>query len=220
LHPLWVYYVQESFASSQAGAMTGLVIASSLNTESQQLFEKQYSFNRGYCDKVYDNAYFNASLSIGPRVWNIGAGANMAFRRSIFNVAGYFDERLGAGAAGCSEDSEMWYRILAKGFEILYNPRAVAFHEHRKEVNDLKHQVFSYMRGHAAAALIQQSQIKEAGYRRYLYRMIFKSCMPLLIKRFFQADERKMILIQLRGIFSGIFFFFRNKNKPPQTNSI
>ncbi|HMI59959.1 MAG TPA: glycosyltransferase family A protein, partial [Puia sp.] len=52
LHPLWVYHVQESFAMPQVGAMTGLVIASSLNTESQQLFEKQYSFNRGYCDKL------------------------------------------------------------------------------------------------------------------------------------------------------------------------
>lgn len=218
LHPLWVYYVQESFAMSQVGAMTGLVIASSLNTESQQLFEKQYSFNRGYCDKLYDKTYFNAGLATGPRVWNIGAGANMAFRRSIFNAAGYFDERLGAGAAGCSEDSEMWYRILAKEFAIYYNPRAVGFHEHRKEANALQRQVFSYMRGHAAAALIQQSQIKEAGYRRYLYRMIFKSCMPLLIKRFFQSYERKMILIQLRGIFSGILFFARNKNKPSQTN--
>jgi glycosyltransferase involved in cell wall biosynthesis len=220
LHPLWVYHVQESFVKPQVGAMTGLVIASSLNTESQQLFEKQYSFNRGYCDKLYDKTYFNDGLSAGPRVWNIGAGANMAFRRSVFDAAGYFDERLGAGAAGCSEDSELWYRLLAKEFAIHYNPRAVGFHEHRKEANALERQVFSYMRGHAAAALIQQSQIKEAGYRRYLYRMIFKSCMPLLIKRFFQADERKMILIQLHGIFSGILFFARNKNKPSQTNPL
>jgi len=218
LHPLWVFHVQESFATPHVGAMTGLVIASSLNTESQQLFEKQYSFNRGYCDKLYDKTYFNDGLATGPRVWNIGAGANMAFRRSVFDIAGYFDERLGAGAAGCSEDSELWYRLLAKDFAIHYNPRAVGFHEHRKEVNALERQVFSYMRGHAAAALIQQSQIKEAGYRRYLYRMIFKSCMPLLIKRFFRADERKMILIQLHGIFSGILFFARNKNKPSQTN--
>lgn len=218
LHPQWVYHVQESFASPQVGAMTGLVIPSSLNTESQQLFEKQYSFNRGYRDKLYDKTYFNAGLATGPKVWNIGAGANMAFRRSIFDKAGYFDERLGAGAAGCSEDSEMWYRILAKGYAIHYNPRAVGFHEHRKEDKALKQQVFSYMRGHTAAALIQQAQIKEAGYRGYLYRMIFKSCIPLLIKRFFQSRERKMILIQLHGIFSGILFFSRNKNKPSQTS--
>jgi glycosyltransferase involved in cell wall biosynthesis len=218
LHPLWLYYVMESFTESHVGAMTGLVIASSLDTESQQLFEKQYSFNRGYCDKMYDDMYFHSSLPAGPRVWNIGAGANMAFRKSALETAGYFDERLGAGAAGCNEDSEMWYRILAKGLAIHYNPRAVGFHEHRKELKALHRQIFSYMRGHTAAALIQQEQIREAGYIKYLYRMIFKSCMPLLIKRFFQPGERRMIFIQLRGIFSGILFFYRNKNKPSQSN--
>lgn len=218
LHPHWLYHLMESFDSPQVAAMTGLVLASSLNTESQQLFEKQYSFNRGYRDKLYDRNYFKAGLSTGPRVWNIGAGANMAFRKSVLSTTGYFDERLGAGAAGCNEDSEMWYRILAKGFSIHYNPRAVGFHEHRKELNALRRQVFCYMRGHAAAALIQRTQIREAGYRRYLYRMIFKSCMPLLIKRFFKPAERKMIVIQLHGIFSGILFFVRNRNKPSQTN--
>lgn len=218
LHPFWTYYVSESFDEHGVGAMTGLVIASSLDTESQQLFEKQYSFNRGYCDKLYDKIYFHSSLPIGPRVWNIGAGANMAFRKSALDAAGYFDERLGAGAAGCNEDSEMWYRVLAKGMSIHYNPRAVGFHEHRKEFEALRRQVFSYMRGHTAAALIQQEQIREAGYHRYLYRMIFKSCIPLLIKRFFQPLERRMIFIQLHGIFSGILFFFRNRNKPSQSN--
>ena len=29
-----------------------------------------------------------------------------------------FDERLGAGAAGCSEDSELWYRVLADGWSV------------------------------------------------------------------------------------------------------
>jgi glycosyltransferase involved in cell wall biosynthesis len=219
LHRDWLYHVVESFDTPQVAAMTGLVLASSLHTESQQLFEKQYSFNRGYRDKVYDRNYFNAGLATGPRVWNIGAGANMAFRKSVLTTTGYFDERLGAGAAGCNEDSEMWYRILAKGYSIHYNPRAVGFHEHRKELNALHRQVFCYMRGHTAAALIQRMQIKEAGYRRYLYRMIFKSCMPLLIKRFFRPDERKMIFIQLHGIFSGILFFVRNRNKPSQTNT-
>ena len=214
LHPLWLYYVMESFTTFHAGAMTGLVLASSLDTESQQLFEKQWSFNNGYCDKLFDSDYFNKNLVTGPRVWDIGAGANMAFHRLALDAAGYFDERLGAGAAGCSEDSEMWYRILAKGLAIHYNPRAVVFHEHRTALSALYRQLFSYMRGHVAAALIQQKQIKEAGYRKYLYRKITRSYLPLLAKRFFQPAERRMILIQLHGMLSGIFFFFRNRTNP------
>jgi glycosyltransferase involved in cell wall biosynthesis len=214
LHPLWLYFLSESFAEPHVGAMTGLVLASSLDTGSQQLFEKQWSFNGGYCDKLYDSSFFYKNLLAGPRVWEIGAGANMAFRKTALQAAGFFDERLGAGAAGCSEDSEMWYRILVNGQAIHYNPRAVVFHEHRKELQALHRQLFSYMRGHAVAALIQQKQIKEAGYRRYLYRKITKSYLPLLVKRFFQPGERRMILIQLRGMLSGIFFFFMHPTNP------
>jgi len=217
LHPLWLYHVRESFSTPQVGAMTGLVIASSLATNSQQLFEKEWSFNGGYRDKLYDGAYFTKSLAAGPRVWEIGAGANMAFRRSALEGAGWFDERLGAGAAGCSEDSELWYRLLAKGIAIHYNPRAVVFHEHRRELNELQRQLFCYMKGHAAAALIQQSLIKEAGYQQYLFKKVVKSYLPLLIKRFFHPLERKLLLNQVHGIFSGILFYFRNKNKPAQT---
>lgn len=217
-HPLWLCYVKESFEASHVGAMTGLIIASSLTTQSQQLFEKQWSFNGGYCDKQFDHSFFTKNLATGPRVWDIGAGANMAFRKSALDIAGSFDERLGAGAAGCSEDSEMWYRLLAKGFAIHYNPRAVVFHEHRKELSALHRQIFSYMRGHAVAALIQQEQIENAGYRRYLYRKIFKGYLPLLIKRFYQPAECKMLLIQIHGMISGVFYFFRNRNKPPQRN--
>lgn len=219
LHPLWLFHVWQSFLFPGVGAMTGLVIPSVLETRSQQLFEKQWSFNSGYRDKVYDNAYFQSSLATGPRVWDIGAGANMAFRRSVFADAGYFDERLGAGAAGCSEDSEMWYRILAAGWDIHYNPRAVVYHEHRRELRALYNQIFSYMRGHTAAALIQQTQHKEAGYRSYLYRKVTKSYLPLLCKNFFKHPFRnKLLFIQLRGIFSGIFFFIKNRHKPSQTN--
>ena len=217
-HPLWLCHVKESFEASGIGAMTGLIIASSLVTKSQQLFEKQWSFNGGYCDKQFDHAFFIKDLPAGPRVWDIGAGANMAFRKSALDIVGAFDERLGAGAAGCSEDSEMWFRLLAKEFTIHYNPRAVVFHEHRKELSDLHRQIFCYMRGHAVAALIQKKQIENAGYRRYLYRKIFKDYLPLLIKRFFWRAECKLILIQIHGVISGVFFYFRNKNKPSQRN--
>lgn len=219
LHPLWLYQVWRSFHTPTISAMTGLVIPAALDTESQQLFEKEWSFNSGFRDKLYDSNYFRSNLATGPRVWDIGAGANMAFRRNVFEIAGYFDERLGAGAAGCSEDSEMWYRILAAGLEIQYNPRAVVYHEHRKELTALYHQIFSYMRGHAAAALIQQAQHQEAGYRRYLYRKLTQSYLPLLAKTVFRSPARyKMLWIQVRGIFSGVLFFIRNRHKPPQTN--
>ena len=87
--------------------------------------------------------------------WKVGAGASMAFRRKMFNLVGYFDERLDVGQAGCSGDSEFWYRLLAKGFSCRYEPSSVAFHFHRRTMEGLSSQIFHYMRGHAAALLVQ-----------------------------------------------------------------
>lgn len=56
-------------------------------------------------------------------------GANMALRRQAFNVVGGFDERLGPGASGASEDTELGQRILAEGGWIGYVERARVTHE-------------------------------------------------------------------------------------------
>src|SRR5260370_35249592 len=88
-------------------------------------------FNRGYRPITFDSFFFNSMLDRGVPVWRIGAGANMAFPRSVFSRIGLFGERLGAGASGCREDSEFWYRMLAAGMSIAYGPRSVGWHCHR-----------------------------------------------------------------------------------------
>jgi len=56
-------------------------------------------------------------------------GANMAFRAPVFAKLGTFDERLGPGACGHEEDTEMSMRIRAAGLRIGYCPGAVVYHE-------------------------------------------------------------------------------------------
>ena len=56
-------------------------------------------------------------------------GANMAFRAAALRQVGPFDERLGPGAAGHEEETEMSQRMRRAGFRIGYAPRAVVFHE-------------------------------------------------------------------------------------------
>jgi GT2 family glycosyltransferase len=56
-------------------------------------------------------------------------GTNMSFKRMVFEKVGFFDTRLGPGAAGFSEDSEYSIRIRQAGFKIGYTPHAVVYHE-------------------------------------------------------------------------------------------
>src|SRR5579863_3724935 len=56
-------------------------------------------------------------------------GANMAFRAAALRQVGPFDERLGPGAAGHEEETEMSQRIRRAGLHIGYAPCALVWHE-------------------------------------------------------------------------------------------
>ena len=215
--PYWIHRIAETFEDKTVSAMTGLVITASLETEAEVIFEKFWPFNRGYADKVYDPVFFRAWLPWGPPVWEIGAGANMAFRAEVFRTIGYFDERLDAGAAGCNGDSELWYRMLANGMRIHYNPRAVVFHQHRNSMTGLQRQLFSYMRGFTVAILIQYQRFGHEGNLRHLFGRLPMHYLRLLKRGFpHYPFQYKTVFAEMRGILSGLLYFLRNRNKDPK----
>jgi len=218
VHPLWLANVCSTFDDEDIDAMTGLVLANSLNTEAQWIFEKYWGFNRGFVDVVYGPDYFKNTLEMGPPVWNIGAGANMAFRRSAFEKAGVFDERLDAGAAGCNGDSELWFRMLANGLTIHYNPRAVLFHEHRESNEALKSQIKAYMRGFTAACLFQQDYTPGAGYKKHLLQVLPKYYAKQLKKGFpSYGAQFQTVRPEITGMLSGWIFYLQNRKTPSNT---
>ena len=215
IHSQWIAQVYRTFNDPSIAAMTGLVLAAELNTEAQWIFERYWPFNRGFIDKRYDQSFFAATRSNGVPVWTIGAGANMAFRKSIFATTGYFDERLDVGAAGCNGDSEMWYRVLAAGYSIQYNPRAVVYHQHRETLSALKRQIFYYMRGFAAAILVQHQRFGHRGNLLHLFVALPKYYTWLLLRGFPLYRARyTTIFRELHGIFSGLIFYLKNRNTP------
>lgn len=168
----WISNIRTCFANPLTMAVTGIVLPFELQTSSQYIFEKDWGFNKGYVPVTFDHGYFLKHKDYGVPVWDIGAGANMAFRREVFNLAGLFDERLDVGAAGCSGDSEIWYRILAEGWNCVYFPHLYVHHQHRKSLEELKKQLFSYMKGHVAALLIQHEKYAHKGNIKRLKKML------------------------------------------------
>lgn len=152
----WLGRLAACFADADVVAATGLVLPAELDTEAQIVFERDFGgLDRGYAARRFDAAWFARHRRTGAPVWQIGAGANMAFRRAAVLAAGGFDERLDAGAAGCSGDSELWYRLLAAGGVCVYTPAAVVRHHHRATLPELRRQSRDYMRGHVTALLVQ-----------------------------------------------------------------
>ncbi len=172
-HVAWVGHLVRAFATGSAVAVTGLVLPAALETDAQQLFEFEVGgFAQGYLPRHFDSSWFNAMRRRGTPVWKIGAGVNMAFRSEVFAQIGGFDERLGVGRAGCSEDSELWYRLLAAGYTIDYEPAAVVSHFHRADMEGLMSQMVSYSEGHLAALFAQYGRFRQVGeLRRALIRL-------------------------------------------------
>jgi glycosyltransferase involved in cell wall biosynthesis len=173
LPPTWTSEVVRAFDDPEVDAVTGAVLPASLDTAAQRAFELELGGFTGRCTPLrFDPGFIAETREMGPQVWRIGAGANMAFRRKGLAGLGGFDERLGAGASGCSEDSEYWYRLLAAGRVCLYEPRAVVFHHHRRDWPALRRQYRAYMRGHVAALVAQADRYGNRGDLRRIYRQL------------------------------------------------
>ncbi|WP_284735699.1 glycosyltransferase family 2 protein [Dongia deserti] len=169
----WTAEIARALSSAGVEAVTGLVLPARLATPAQCFFQFRMGGLGSECVPIiFDGRFFAETCPMGAQVWRIGAGANMAFRRSLFDRIGLFDERLGAGASGCSEDSELWYRLLAGGGACLYEPRACVTHHHREEWDALRRQVRAYMKGHVSALFVQAARFRHYGNIRRAFRQL------------------------------------------------
>lgn len=216
VHPQWTARLQQAFSEPHTMAVTGLVLPTQLETPSQLIFEKGFGgFGQGYQRKVFDSPFFDSLKGRGVPVWKLGAGANMAFRRSVFEQVGEFDDRLGAGRSGCSEDSELWYRILAEGGCCQYEPRAVVYHTHRGDMASLQQQMYQYMRGHITALLIQFEHYHHWGNLRRLTialpRYYLRRTLARLLKR--NQPPAQILAAEIRGCVAGVLFYLQNRQR-------
>ena len=212
VHPRWLGALAAGFDAPEVVAVTGLVLPASLETEAQQLFEQHWSFNKGFAARDFGPDFYTATRSRGAPAWEVGAGANMAFRRDFLERTGGFDERLDAGAAGCSGDSEMWYRVLAEGLVCRYLPTAVCFHEHRRETAALRAQIRAYMRGHVAALLVQYARYGERGnVRRAIVTLPHDYAQRAVARARGRGQDRSPTLVpEVLGAVSGLAYCLRD----------
>lgn len=143
----WVEWLLAPFAEPQVTVACGMVLPLELQTVSQKRFEQYAGFSKGMQRHTYDRR----SGPVPGRLLypfvngTIGVGNNMAFRRSEIIASGGFDTALGAGsAAGSCEETWAFSKAILRGGQIVYEPRALCWHEHRKDGDALRDQIFGY----------------------------------------------------------------------------
>ena len=230
VHAGWLDAIRSEFRNKDVTVLTGLVLPAELKTPAQQAFQSDaLGWGWGYRVLDFDEAFFEATRRVGVPVWRIGAGANMAFRREVFDRLGLFEERLGAGASGCSEDSELWYRVLAERERCRYSPAAVVFHHHRPDWKDLSEQLYSYMRGHVVALFVQFERYRHWGnlYRAFvalpwfLLRIAVHACKRQIGRLLYGRAAKPLpqpVTPQILGALAGYGYYLRHRRQRSNGN--
>jgi GT2 family glycosyltransferase len=227
-HPDWTWRIRRAFDDDDRDdastmGVTGLVLPAELDTDAQVLFEDHAGFGRGYVRRDFGPDFLIRHRRRGAPVWEIGAGANMAFRRSAVAAVGGFDERLDVGAAGCSGDSEIWHRLLATGGRCRYEPSAVVRHHHRRTREELLRQMYFYMRGHACALLVQFERHRSPGDLVRLFLVLPQwygtRAAKALVRRLRGVPRAADALLapQMRGCLAGVLFYLRSRRPAATT---
>jgi cellulose synthase/poly-beta-1,6-N-acetylglucosamine synthase-like glycosyltransferase len=136
----WLTALLRNFEDPMVAVVTGITLPWELETPAQQWFEKTNSFGRGFERRSFEAQHMSI-LGAGQ----VGAGVNMALRKSALGEIGTFDEALDGGTPTLSGgDQEFFYRVLAHGYRIVYEPGAVVRHRHRREWEELRRTLFGY----------------------------------------------------------------------------
>ena len=140
-----------------------------------------------------------------------GVGTNMAFRRQVLIELGGFDPALDVGGpAGGGGDLELFHRLVAAGYSLLYEPAAIVWHIHRRDRAGLRRQLFdngrsfgAYLLTCAANRTVPGGQVVSFALRNWLYwallrRLVHPGWMP-----------RALVLAELQGALVSPWAYWR-----------
>lgn len=148
----WLTGLQEAWAEHpDACAVTGLVLPFELVTDTQVTFERRGGFRRGFDKRRYAGPTLVDDRLYPYGAGIFGAGCNMAFRRKVLLEIGGFDEALDTGPPlPGGGDLDIFHRVARAGYPLVYEPRCLVFHKHRREHEALRRQYWSWGTGFMA----------------------------------------------------------------------
>jgi glycosyltransferase involved in cell wall biosynthesis len=146
----WLAEVARALAEHpEADVVSGVIVPAELETQAQLWFEQfgGHSKGRGFRPDVFGPATAHIQSPLYP-LPPFGTGANMTFRPGVIERIGGWDTALGAGTPAMgSEDTLAFTQVLLGGGTIVYQPAAVTFHYHRRDLAGLRKQMVGYGSG-------------------------------------------------------------------------
>ena len=144
---LWLRNLVLGFqAAPGVACVTGMILPAELETPAQVWIEEFGGFDKGYQRQIFDLGEFAPADPLYPyAVGRFGSGANAAFDPAVLRRVGGFDTALGpATPARGGEDIDTFLQIILAGYRLVYEPRSLVRHHHRRDYADLLRTVQSY----------------------------------------------------------------------------
>lgn len=213
--PSWLSAIAETFAEHRdISCVTGLIVPAELVTEHQAALERHGGFAKGYTPRAWSLDHPPDDPLFPFTAGRFGSGTNMAFRIDHLRARGGFDPALGTGTpARGGDDLLAFFRVLASGRMLAYQPDAIVWHRHRRTAEALDGQAFGYGAGLGAyltSALLHEPRMLPALLRRLPGGI---RCAGARARSRTGADtgwSRRLALLELRGLLYGPLGYLRS----------
>jgi GT2 family glycosyltransferase len=183
--PGWAGALRRPFVDPGVGAVTGRVEALSTDTPGQRLVEANGGYSRGRRRiRLPEDAHLPLHGRPAPRIaWavSVGSGCSLAVRTELLRKIGGFDEALDLGSElpGGGDHDALW-RVLEAGSSVVYEPLALARHEHRRDLAAARSQIVGHQR--ALVAFLVKSLHRARGRKRFgiLFFLLWRLGKPIV----------------------------------------
>ncbi|MFE9201463.1 glycosyltransferase [Micromonospora sp. NPDC007230] len=174
----WLRSLVDGFTDDDVVGVTGHILARELDTPAQIWLEQYGGYGKGCQRRRFDRSGVATLDAEGARRVDLpprslhpylpgsyGSGANMAFRTDALRRLGAFDPRLRSG-----EDIDLLLRTVLAGHALTYEPGAIAWHTHRRELRALRRTMYQY--GVGLGTVLTKCLTSDPTARRELVRRL------------------------------------------------
>jgi O-antigen biosynthesis protein len=214
---LWLRNLVLGFqAAPGVACVTGMILPAELETPAQVWIEEFGGFDKGYQHQIFDLGEFAPADPLYPyAVGKFGSGASAAFDPAVLRRVGGFDTALGpATPARGGEDIDVFLQIILAGYRLVYEPRSLVRHHHRRDYADLRRTVQSY--GVGLSAVLTKALMNPATRADILKRaprgvVYFLNPSSSKNEKKTSTFPRQLTLMELSGALVGPWYYLRSR---------
>ena len=143
----WLTALAKGFeASENVACVTSMLLPLEMETQAQMWIEEFAGFNKGFIRCIFNSKSGRKDNPLYPfTAGRFGTGGGLALTAAFLQEEGSFDLALGNGSrSGGGEDLAMFFRVIMRGYSLVYEPSSLVYHEHHRDYSKLRKQMYYY----------------------------------------------------------------------------